>query len=352
MENWVLLDTETDGLYSPIHVIEVAAQLFVGKEPKGKPFRIFINHGIEIPTEATAVHGYTTSFIKQNGVDPQSAYAELRTYVGNLPVVAHYLTFDWDRVLVPELFRLKLQPIGTRGFCSWMLSKRALPEHPTHRLDFLREQYQLHCSRAHTALGDVEAVTDLLTRVIFPRMAEIGLPDIPSISRFSTLRPLLACRCLIQGLSYEEEEKKVKEHSRKIREFKQKQESRQKFVDNVRSGWDAPLLPQLITDYNLIEESPEVIFPNRIFLFTGQLSWGKRENAQEELIKRGGLLAKSNSVSDEVDYLVLGEDKTKGWLSLSNGGKLRNAFIKKFEGKSDRLKIILESDFINALLPH
>jgi DNA polymerase III epsilon subunit-like protein len=65
-ENWTLVDTETDGLWAPIHVVEIAAQRFQGLMPVGEPFRVFINHDIEISPAATMVHGYTTDFIKAN----------------------------------------------------------------------------------------------------------------------------------------------------------------------------------------------------------------------------------------------------------------------------------------------
>lgn len=97
---WTLIDTETDGLYDPIYVIDVAAQKFKGLRPVGEPFQVFINHGIEIPLDATAIHGYTTEFITRNGIDPVEAYRALRGYVAEDSVTSHYLTFDWNRVLL------------------------------------------------------------------------------------------------------------------------------------------------------------------------------------------------------------------------------------------------------------
>ena len=54
---WVILDTETDGLYFPIHIVDVAAQRMRGLEPDGEPFQVFINHDIPIPADAFAIHG-------------------------------------------------------------------------------------------------------------------------------------------------------------------------------------------------------------------------------------------------------------------------------------------------------
>jgi DNA polymerase-3 subunit epsilon len=342
MNSWVLLDTETDGLYPPIHVIEVAVQRFIDKEPDGNPFRVFIDHGIDIPPDATAVHGYTTSFIKKNGIKPTDAYNALRSQIGQLPVVAHNLGFDWDRVLIPELARLRLEPLGTRGFCTCLLSRRTLPEQPSHSLDYLREQYTLRCSRPHSALGDIESVADLLTRIVFPRLDEIGLKEIAEIAAFSTLTPLLKCRCLIQGLSYEEEHGRLKELRKEKKEL-------ENLLTTVEFGQNDITLPRLILDCSLIEENPEIEFRDQVFQFTGQLACGSRENAQREVVLRGGILPKSKSITEDLHYLILGEDRAKGWLSLLSGRKLREAFLRKMRGERPQLKIIQETDFIAAL---
>ena len=70
---WIIVDTETDGLFAPIHIVEIAAQAMVGWEPEGTPFQVFLNHDIRIPYEATAVHGYTRDFLAENGTDPLAA---------------------------------------------------------------------------------------------------------------------------------------------------------------------------------------------------------------------------------------------------------------------------------------
>ncbi len=99
---WVIVDTETDGLFAPIHIVEIAAQAMVGWKPSGKPFQVFLNHDVRIPHEATAVHGYTKDFLTQNGKDPAEAHAMFCDYVAGDPLVCHNLSYDWNRALVPE----------------------------------------------------------------------------------------------------------------------------------------------------------------------------------------------------------------------------------------------------------
>lgn len=44
--DWILIDTETDGLDKPIYAVDIGAQLMRGWERKGKHFQMFINHDI------------------------------------------------------------------------------------------------------------------------------------------------------------------------------------------------------------------------------------------------------------------------------------------------------------------
>lgn len=348
MKDWILVDTETDGLMAPIYAIEVAAQRFREFKPEGEPFRIFINHDIEIPEAAIAVHGYTTEFIKENGLNPKKAYDQLGKYICGDPIASHYLAFDWTRVLFPEWERLGINPLGSKGFCTWKLVKRALPEFPTHRLDFLRPQFGLKCSRAHSAIGDVEAVQDLLTRIVFPKLQEMGISTINDVVEFTRLHPL-RCRCLIQGLDYKIELERV-EGERALQKAektakRKEQEARERFIREVESG-QYPL-PKLISDFDLIEEDPVVYFKDRVFQFTGKMEWGSRSEAGRAVEKKNGRVSMAKQLALETDYLVLGEDPEDGW--TRRVAKLTQAFLRRLKGTNPSLRIILEKDFANAL---
>jgi DNA polymerase III epsilon subunit-like protein len=355
-DTWTLVDTETDGLWDPIFVIEIAAQRFQGLMPVGAPFRVFINHGIEIPEAATAVHGYTTDFIKANGIDPKEAYAAFREYVGDSYIAAHYLIFDWDRVLVPELTRLRESPIGKRGFCTWFLSRRSLPEFRTHKLDYLRDVFTLNCSGAHTAKGDVEAVTDLLSRVVFPRLSRVGITDIIAIADFSRLTPLSVCRERIRGseigvtyneIPYEPSPlSPYQQFAKQRREEEKEQQRLHEMAENILRNITS--YPKLLLDYRMLEDTPDILFRGETFVFTGTMEWGSRSKAEKEIVTRGGTMYKTRSMA-EIDYLVLGEHPETGWLSRDSGTKLANAFIYKFTHPNCRLKLIRERDFIAAL---
>ena len=124
MENsrWILIDTETNGLAAPIHVVELAAQMMCGWTPKGPSCRRLINPDADITPGATLVHGYTRELLERDGNSPVDVYREFAEYSGALPLVSFNLAFDFDKVLLPEWRRLGCQTIGSRGFCALRLA--------------------------------------------------------------------------------------------------------------------------------------------------------------------------------------------------------------------------------------
>ena len=169
-QDWVLIDTETTGLAAPIFVVELGAQRMRGWQPVGPSFRRLLNQNLDIPPEASRVHGYTREILERDGDPAAAVYRDFDAYAGGLPIVAYNLEYDLDEVLLPEWRRLRIQPIGTRGFCALRLAQRLLDPVPAGncKLQTLRQYYRLPERGAHTALGDVETVADLLASVLRP----------------------------------------------------------------------------------------------------------------------------------------------------------------------------------------
>lgn len=175
--DWVLIDTETTGLTAPIIVVELAAQRMRGWEPAGPPFRRMLNQNADIPPEASRVHGYTREILERDGEPAAIVYRDFATYAAGLPIVAFNLEYDLDEVLKPEWKRLGVKPIGTAGFCALRLAQRLLDPVPAGncKLQTLRQYYRLPERGAHTALGDVQTVADLLAHVLRPIAEHRGL---------------------------------------------------------------------------------------------------------------------------------------------------------------------------------
>ena len=193
--DWIIVDTETDGIRAPIHVVEVCAQRMRGWEPCGEPFRVWLDHDVPIAPEVVRVHGYDRAFLRRHGTAPRAAHGAFAAYVGGLPLVAHNLSFDWDRCLVPEWGRLGVPAAGRRGLCSVMLSRRVLgSEVPRHGLGALRAHFGLNpAGRAHQALGDAQTTVELFRDVFAPRLRAAGLEEFAAVMAFGQA-PMAACR--------------------------------------------------------------------------------------------------------------------------------------------------------------
>ena len=188
---WLLLDTETNGLKAPIYVVEIAAQRMRGWEPEGEPFQRMLNHGIDIPPEAARVNGYTREILERDGEAPESVYAAFADYAADRPLVAYNLDYDLDRVLRPEWQRLGLAEISRPGFCALRLAQRLLDPVAAgnHKLQTLRQFYRLPARGAHTALGDVETVVDLLQQVLRPLAEAQGIKTWDALTAFERNGP-------------------------------------------------------------------------------------------------------------------------------------------------------------------
>ncbi len=184
---WLLLDTETTGIHPPIFVVELAAQRMRGWLPEGPAFRRLLNQNAVIPPEASRVHGYTREILERDGEPASEVYAEFAAYAADRPLVAYHLSYDLDEVLLPEWARLGIAPIGQRGFCALRLAQRLLDPVPAGncKLQTLRQYYRLPERGAHTALGDVATVTDLLALVLRPLAERRGLDTWASLCEFA-----------------------------------------------------------------------------------------------------------------------------------------------------------------------
>lgn len=186
-EPWVLLDTETSGLKSPIYALEIGAQRMAGWEKNGPAFRCYLDHRQPIDPGASAINGLTRERLMRDGLPPVDAHKRLAEYVGDLPLVSFNLGYDLDEVLLPEWKRLGIEPIGRRGFCLWQLARRLLDPSPAGScgLQALRRFYGLGGGDAHTALGDVQTSFELFGQVLRPLLQERGLLSWSEIAAFS-----------------------------------------------------------------------------------------------------------------------------------------------------------------------
>ena len=193
-EEWLIVDTETNGLYEPVCAVEIAAQRMRGWEPVGEPFRVLLNHEVHIDPVAQAVHGYSREYLREHGVPPRDAHAAFREYAGERPIVAYNLSFDWDRVLLPEYRRLGVPVAGAKGFCAMTLARRVVVETSNHRLETLKDHFRLSDAQSHRGLNDVITTVRLFERVLRDRLIGAGVTGFEKVARFSRATPVARCQ--------------------------------------------------------------------------------------------------------------------------------------------------------------
>jgi DNA polymerase III epsilon subunit-like protein len=186
-KDWVIIDTETTGFTAPIIVVDLAAQRMRGWDPHGAPFRRLLNQNADISPEASRVHGYTREILERDGEPALEVYRAFAEYAEKLPIVSYNIQYDLEKVLKPEWKRLGVNPIGAVGFCALRLAQRLLDPVPAGncKLQTLRQYYRLPERGAHTALGDVETVVDLMGQVLRPIAEHHGLVSWTDVRAFT-----------------------------------------------------------------------------------------------------------------------------------------------------------------------
>jgi NAD-dependent DNA ligase len=74
---------------------------------------------------------------------------------------------------------------------------------------------------------------------------------------------------------------------------------------------------------------PQIIFENRIFLFTGEFEFGTRTRCEQKVRQRGGVIPKNKEVSHVIDYLVVGAKGSAHWKHEMYGAKIEAAVVER-----------------------
>jgi DNA polymerase-3 subunit epsilon len=174
----IILDTETTGLnpQGGDRLIEIGCIELVNRIPSGREFHRFINPERDVPAEAEAVHGLSTSFLKDKPLFAAVA-GEFLEFVAQDALVIHNAAFDIG-FLNFELGRLSLGAITMdRVTCTLQLARRRHPAGPN-SLDALCKRYGIdNTKRAkHGALVDSLLLAEVYIELLGVRQAAfVGL---------------------------------------------------------------------------------------------------------------------------------------------------------------------------------
>ena len=186
----IILDTETTGL-DPAQghrIVEIGAIELVNHIPSGRRYHVYIDPGRDMPAEAEAVHGLSTTFLK--GKPLFSAIVdELLDFIADAPLVMHNANFDlgflnWELAAVK---RAQLPP--ERVVDTLMLARKRHPMGPN-SLDALCKRYGIDNSRRdkHGALLDAELLAEVYIELTGGRQAALTLATAAAIERRTIVR--------------------------------------------------------------------------------------------------------------------------------------------------------------------
>ena len=159
-----VIDFETTGI-SPeqgARATEVAIVLLQDGQVVDR-FQSLMNAGVRIPSFITQLTGITNAMVAQ-APPAAEVMAEAARFVGQAPMVAHNAAFD-RKFWAGEL-QLAGLPAPQDFACTVLLSRRLIPEAPSHKLGSLIDYLGLRrAGRAHRALADAEMAAALLAHM-------------------------------------------------------------------------------------------------------------------------------------------------------------------------------------------
>ena len=175
----IVLDTETTGLDpgQGHRLVELGCIELLNRIPTGATFHAYLNPEREVPTEAFAIHGLSSEFLKGHKRFVEIA-DDFLAFIGDAPLVIHNAGFDHG-FLCAELKRVERALIARERLVdTLLLARRKHPAGPN-RLDDLCARYGIDNSRRskHGALLDAEILAEVYLELIGARQAQLGLAE-------------------------------------------------------------------------------------------------------------------------------------------------------------------------------
>jgi DNA polymerase III subunit epsilon len=156
-----VIDFETTGMSPTLgdRATEVAIVLTEGGQIVDR-FQSLMNAGVTIPPFITQLTGITNAMV-QAAPPADAVMREAARFVGDTPMVAHNASFD-RRYWMAELARVGIEAQHPYA-CTVLLSRRLIPQAPSHKLGALVSRLGLpQTGAAHRALADAEMAAELL----------------------------------------------------------------------------------------------------------------------------------------------------------------------------------------------
>ncbi|WP_260483027.1 DNA polymerase III subunit epsilon [Sphingomicrobium flavum] len=171
----IIFDTETTGL-SPAggdRMVEIGCVEMIGRVETGRSFHAYYNPQRDMPSEAEAVHGLSSTFLSDKPLFADTV-EELLEFIGDAPLVAHNASFDFG-FLNHELQQCGRPPVSMDRMVDTLVLARAKHPGAKHSLDALCTRFGVDRSQRvkHGALLDAQLLAQVYIELTGGR--QIGL---------------------------------------------------------------------------------------------------------------------------------------------------------------------------------
>ena len=176
----IVLDTETTGLdpFQGHRLVEIGCIELVNRIPSGQSFHRYLNPERDVPSEAAAIHGLSSEFLKDKPFFTEIV-DDLVAFIGDAPLVAHNALFDLA-FLNAELERVGKTLVPRERLVDTLLLARRKYPGASNRLDDLCIRCGIDNSRRtkHGALLDAELLAEVYLDLIGARQAQLVLVEV------------------------------------------------------------------------------------------------------------------------------------------------------------------------------
>lgn len=177
MAREIILDTETTGLDPATgdRIVEIGALELLNHLPTGRTFHVYVNPERDVPKEAEAVHGLSSSFLRDKPVFAAIAQ-DFLDFIGDATLIIHNASFDVG-FLNAELGFLRLPALLPERVVDTLHIARQKHPGSANSLDALCRRYGIDNSRRtkHGALLDSELLAEVYLELIGGRQTALIL---------------------------------------------------------------------------------------------------------------------------------------------------------------------------------
>jgi len=184
MQREVVLDTETTGLNAKgdDRLIEIGCVEIVNRVPTGKEYHCYINPQRDVPSEAEAIHGLSTDFLRDKKSFHEIA-DEFLAFIADDTLVIHNAPFDIG-FLNAELERINYQTLTMDRVIDTLAIARRKHPGGSNNLDALCKRYKIDNSKRikHGALMDSLLLAEVYVELLGERQAKLELAHARKVS--------------------------------------------------------------------------------------------------------------------------------------------------------------------------